>query len=206
MIKTAIDQALIEADEKNISGAEITPFLLKRLHEITGGESVASNVALIKNNAALAAQIALSHSQQNTTQKPETIKKAEQAKKITIIGGAAVDIISQSNTIEPGSMNSHVGHIVMHEGGSTRNVAECIGRLGLGSDLTFIAGVGDDDKQLIIKNSLERVGISSKGLCEKKGERSAAFTGILDKNGDFFCGVADMEVLEFIPQSHLNLF
>ena len=94
----------------------------------------------------------------------------------------------------------------MHEGGSTRNVAECIGRLGLGHELTFISGVGDDDKQLFIQNSLERVGISSKGLCEKKGERSAAFTGILDKNGDFFCGVADMEVLEFIPQSHLDMF
>ena len=52
---------------------------------------------------------------------------------------------------------------------------------------------------MFIRNSLEKVGISSQGLCEKKGERSAAFTGILDKNGDFFCGVADMEVLEFIP-------
>jgi len=29
---------------------------------------------------------------------------------------------------------------------------------------------------------------------------------VLDKFGDFFCGVADMGVLEFIPRSHLNLF
>ena len=89
------------------------------------------------------------------------------ARKITIIGGAAVDIISQSDSIEPGSNNSHVGKIVMHEGGSTRNVAECIGRLGLGNELTFISGVGSDDKQLLIRNSLEKVGISSSGLCEK---------------------------------------
>ena len=151
-------------------------------------------------------QIALANTQTNIQQVAVEITKQESARKITIIGGAAVDIISQSNTIEPGSGNSHIGTIVMHEGGSTRNVAECIGRLGLGADVTFIAGVGDDDKQLIIKNSLERVGISSSGLCEKKGERTGAFTGILDKNGDFFCGVADMEVLEFIPQSHLDLF
>ena len=94
----------------------------------------------------------------------------------------------------------------MREGGSARNLAECIGRLGLGNDVTFIAGVGDDEKALILRNSLERVGISSKGLCEKKGERTAMFNGVLDKNGDFFCGVADMKVLEFIPQSHLDLF
>ena len=45
-----------------------------------------------------------------------------------------------------GSANSHVGTITMNEGGSTRNVAECLGRLGLGSELTFISAVGDDDK------------------------------------------------------------
>ena len=30
------------------------------------------------------------------------------------------------------------------------------------------------------------------------------FTGVLDKNGDFFCGVADMSVLEYIPPAHLD--
>ena len=55
-------------------------------------------------------------------------------------------------------------------------------------------------------NSLSKVGISTDSLCVKKGDRTAAFTGVLDKNGDFFCGVADMGVLEFIPKSHLDLF
>lgn len=94
----------------------------------------------------------------------------------------------------------------MNEGGSTRNVAECLGRLGLGSDITFVASVGDDDKKSFIVNSLERVGVSADSLLVKKGERTAAFTGVLDKNGDFFCGVADMGVLEYIPRVHLDLF
>ena len=63
-----------------------------------------------------------------------------------MIGGAAVDIISQSDTITKGSANSHVGTITMNEGGSTRNTVECLGRLGLGYDVTFISAVGDDDK------------------------------------------------------------
>lgn len=94
----------------------------------------------------------------------------------------------------------------MNEGGSTRNVAECLGRLGLGTDVTFVAAVGDDDKKSFIINSLVRVGVPADSLLVKKGERTAAFTGVLDKNGDFFCGVADMEVLEFIPRAHLDLF
>lgn len=127
-------------------------------------------------------------------------------RKITIIGGAAVDIISQSNSIEKGSSNSHVGTITMNEGGSTRNLAECLGRLNLAKDVTFISAVGDDDKQSFIVNSLQKVGISTDGLYVKQGARTAAFTGVLDKNGDFFCGVADMDVLEFVPKSHLDAF
>ena len=46
-IKEAIASALAEADEKKVSGAEITPFLLKRVAELSGGESLASNIELI---------------------------------------------------------------------------------------------------------------------------------------------------------------
>ena len=50
---------MIEANEQQIAGAEITPFLLKRIHELTEGESGASNVELIKNNARIGSQIAI---------------------------------------------------------------------------------------------------------------------------------------------------
>ncbi len=54
----AIKQALEDAHQQNISGAAVTPFLLKRVNELTGGESLTSNIALIKNNAFIAAKIA----------------------------------------------------------------------------------------------------------------------------------------------------
>jgi pseudouridine-5'-phosphate glycosidase len=57
-METFIQQALKEAAETGISGKEVTPFLLKRIAENTGGESLEANIALIKNNAALAARIA----------------------------------------------------------------------------------------------------------------------------------------------------
>ena len=48
-----------EAQEKKIHGKELTPFLLARISELTEQKSMATNLALLLNNARLAAQIAL---------------------------------------------------------------------------------------------------------------------------------------------------
>lgn len=53
-----IDQALKAAAEKNIHGQAVTPFLLQRVSELTGGKSLGANLALLLNNARLAGQIA----------------------------------------------------------------------------------------------------------------------------------------------------
>ena len=92
----------------------------------------------------------------------------------------------------------------MNVGGTTRNVAECLGRLGLGANLTFVSNVGDDEFSGFVKSSLTSVGVSAEYLFVKESERTAAFTGLLDKNGEFMCGVADMTVLEYIPVAHLE--
>ncbi len=57
VINDAIEKALAMANEQGIKGKEITPFLLKNIVEITGGDSLESNIALILNNAALGAEI-----------------------------------------------------------------------------------------------------------------------------------------------------
>ncbi len=61
VINRAIDQALREAEEHRVKGKEMTPFLLARIVEITGGDSLASNIALVLSNAALAARIAVAY-------------------------------------------------------------------------------------------------------------------------------------------------
>ena len=55
-----IDQANREAREKEIHGKDLTPFLLERITELTKGKSMRANLALLLNNARLAAQIAKS--------------------------------------------------------------------------------------------------------------------------------------------------
>ena len=57
-INAAIDQAIAESVEKGIHGKETTPFLLARVAELTGGNSLTSNIRLVYNNAKIAAQTA----------------------------------------------------------------------------------------------------------------------------------------------------
>ena len=60
-INAAIDQAISECNAKGIHGKETTPFLLARVAELTGGDSLASNIRLVYNNAKVAAQTAVAY-------------------------------------------------------------------------------------------------------------------------------------------------
>ena len=57
-INVAIDKAVTEAKQQGIQGKETTPFLLARIKDLTGGDSLASNIQLVLNNARLAARTA----------------------------------------------------------------------------------------------------------------------------------------------------
>lgn len=59
MINNAIEKALKNAESKKIAGKELTPYLLSVLNSATGGESLKANIALVKNNAELAAKISV---------------------------------------------------------------------------------------------------------------------------------------------------
>ncbi len=55
-VESAIERALLEME--GMRGKAVTPFLLRRVSELTGGESLAANLALLLNNARVAAQLA----------------------------------------------------------------------------------------------------------------------------------------------------
>lgn len=58
VINNAIDTAIKDAERQGIKGKETTPFLLSKVKELTGGDSLESNIALVYNNARLGAHIA----------------------------------------------------------------------------------------------------------------------------------------------------
>lgn len=58
MIEPLIESAIKKAEQNNISGKALTPFLLAEVAQLTKGKSLAANIALIKNNARLGAELA----------------------------------------------------------------------------------------------------------------------------------------------------
>ncbi|MBP2300016.1 pseudouridine-5'-phosphate glycosidase [Azospirillum picis] len=66
-MEQAVAQALADADSKGIKGKDITPHLLAALERITGGRSLAANIALIRNNARVAAEVAAAYARGERT-------------------------------------------------------------------------------------------------------------------------------------------
>ncbi|MGF9693835.1 pseudouridine-5'-phosphate glycosidase [Rhizobium sp. 0TCS1.26] len=60
-IDGTIADAVREAEQRGIGRKELTPFLLSRINELSNGESLKANIALVKNNAALAARMAVAY-------------------------------------------------------------------------------------------------------------------------------------------------
>lgn len=57
-VASAIERAVVEAAAQGVHGKKLTPFLLARVAELTGGRSKAANLALLRNNARVAAEVA----------------------------------------------------------------------------------------------------------------------------------------------------
>lgn len=58
LVETAVQQSLKELQEQHIGGRDVTPFVLKRVNEITQGKSLQANLALVKHNTLVASQVA----------------------------------------------------------------------------------------------------------------------------------------------------
>ncbi|ORZ11350.1 Indigoidine synthase A like protein-domain-containing protein [Lobosporangium transversale] len=153
LVGKAIDIAVKEAHEQNIFGKESTPFLLKRVNELTGGGSLKSNIALVKQNVSVAARIAKdlstlkAHSVGQTrsfSTSSRYMRRNESIQRPTmVIGGAVVDITATAhNTMLDSMLNSSFPGVTrISLGGVGRNVAEGISRLDP-SGCVFVSAVG----------------------------------------------------------------
>ena len=97
LIENAIKESLIEANNLNIKGKQVTPFLLERINQITKGKSLGSNLALIKNNARTSAKIAielkkLENNKPTKNNNSTTCQvNSPNKKQIVVIGGLNLD-------------------------------------------------------------------------------------------------------------------
>ena len=201
IVEEAIQAALLESETLQISGRDVTPFVLKRVAEQTSGASLQSNIALIQNNAKVGADIAIAIAEQKNQQpiilqahqltfNPTTNKSPSS---ILVMGGAVVDRIAKPST----SLVLHTsnpGTCTTSDGGVGRNIAEALSRLG--TTVTFLTAVGDNDPDGLIVQRLERVQHITTRVPH---HRTATYLSILTDKGDLHTAVADMTVLSFIP-------
>ena len=57
-LEAILDESLLEAERRQIAGREVTPFLLSRMQQQSEGATLRANIALLENNACVAAEIA----------------------------------------------------------------------------------------------------------------------------------------------------
>ena len=203
-VENAIQDALRLASDRGIVGQALTPFILKTVADQTEGESLRSNISLVKNNASVGADIAIaiSERQSNTfilgNSNATTIQDdMSLPSKVIVIGGAVIDIVAKpaegrrliAGTSNPGSCREA-------DGGVGRNVAEVLGRLGCRPVL--YTAVGDDDRgRGLMKRFVEMGGMDRSHVVPSIG--TATYLAVLDGSGDLNNAVADMKVFEHMP-------
>ncbi|CAO4372600.1 unnamed protein product [Caenorhabditis nigoni] len=161
LIQSAIDQAVREAIEQNISSQQVTPFILARVNEITRGASMKTNIALLENNASIAGRLAaklcdrrpiaiskMNRNQSSMASKPNVVS----------IGAAIVDFEAITNEDVKDDGGSYNGRVVQRMGGVARNHAEALGRLGCES--IFISAIGDDQNGQFFRQNSEKIDIT----------------------------------------------
>ena len=186
-IDKALETALREVSEKEIGGKEATPYLLQRMNELTGGESLRSNIALVRNNAAVGAKIAVAASRN----KHHRRSFATSARPL-VVGGSTMDVVSTSSgALTIGTSN--IGVVTHSHGGAGRNVCEAMGRLA--ARPLFISVLGDDDAGSAIIDGLAGANVDASGVIISRG-RTAVYNAVLDGDGDLVAAIADMDIME----------
>ncbi|KAK6030027.1 kinase, PfkB family [Ostertagia ostertagi] len=162
IIENAVQVALDEAKSKNIVSKDVTPFLLARVNQLTGGESMRINIGLLQNNARIGGRLArlLSDSGlprtsvvKKPTQQDSTTKKRP---KIVVVGATIVDVEAISNENVKDDGGSYPGEFKQRCGGDSSNV-EVIKDLptakymsvNVGGEVRFgISAIGDIVKEI----------------------------------------------------------
>ncbi|EGZ27936.1 hypothetical protein PHYSODRAFT_343685 [Phytophthora sojae] len=216
VINEAIELGLKEVVEKNIHGQAVTPYLLKRVNEITQGVSLTSNIDLVNNNATVGSQVACAlFDLENgavvdpTTKTEYSIPVAKKSsstksgdrKRVLVVGGLVLDIISSSaSPLIRGTSN--IGTIKQSSGGVGRNIAECLHRLRL--DPLLVSSVGNDAPGSVLLENLKKLGLDTSGITVSDKLATAVYSAVLDSTGDMDAAIADMSAFESIESSSIS--
>ncbi|EKM83921.1 hypothetical protein AGABI1DRAFT_110531 [Agaricus bisporus var. burnettii JB137-S8] len=234
MIQGLVNQAIAESEANGMSkrGKDVTPWLLARVVELTKGESMESNMALLRNTARVGGQIAnqyakLASGRNNLATSVTPLPAEEPAAGVgsagpgieedvalppadlIIIGSAAVDITAQTMTDSDTRLSQHStspGKVSLSLGGVARNVAEASHRILAAQEHAtsslLVAPVGEDVLGKLLFEETQRLGMRTDGFL-KSDKRTAVCNMVLDNTGNLVGGVADMDITQAITDEQI---
>lgn len=186
VVQDGVNAALRELEEAKgrVRAGEVTPFLLRRVTELTGGASLKANIALARNNAATAARVSVEICRVRALIAGEDVTGGWQGVEVVVVGGIAVDITCEGRKgarLQLGVSNR--GQITERVGGVGKNIAEVATRVGK-ARTTFFSAVGDDERGGFARRALVSVGVDVRGIKTIAGARTAACCVVHDENGE----------------------
>lgn len=231
-VEEAVQQALSEARQQEIRGKEVTPFVLRRVNELTGGKSLEANLALIRNNAKVGSLIAVSLSklrnvgqsgrnprpprklsalpareEVNPSRKDVTTALKENMDPLksrpVVIGGTNVDFIAKAaNENLVLGGQTNPGRVYQTFGGVGRNLADALSRLG--TDPLFISAVGSDRLSESVLRYCSHMDL--RGINRLQGHSTATYCAFISDRGELSLGLGDFDIHQQITERHLSGF
>ena len=231
IINAAIEEALVNADRDRIDGARLTPYILAAIEKSTGGKSLDANVALVKNNAKVASNIAkelskITEGPANSLWKRKNNvyhtkvssstsafegdalwsidNNARNENDVLIFGGAVVDNVSTCT--EHMILNSsNPGKLISTVGGVGRNIAIALAKLEGNYTLGMITCIGRDDAGAKVLRDLSSNRIDTSKTKIKCGLTTATYNAVHEgTSGNLVVAVADMHIFNEIDAVYIN--
>eukprot|EP00178_Gracilaria_changii_P008863 TRINITY_DN264_c0_g1_i1.p2 TRINITY_DN264_c0_g1~~TRINITY_DN264_c0_g1_i1.p2 ORF type:complete len:432 (+),score=71.58 TRINITY_DN264_c0_g1_i1:5619-6914(+) len=181
LIRAAEQRALAELSGHKLASNQVTPFLLKRVAELTDGVSVQANVALAENNVAVAARVAV-HLSRIERASTCTSRTDSSSPHVLVVGGTALDIhCDAASTLC--AHTSNIGAIRVCAGGVGRNIAHAAATHGK-AKVTFVSCVGDDAAADTLLRFMKEEHMDTTYIRRYTAKRSGVVCVVHDHRGD----------------------
>ena len=219
-IDGVINEALRLAEEKNVTGKHLTPFMLQTLYDKTNGASAKCNVTFVKNNTVLGSKIAselclFKGGKKSLVQPPFEPTKHEYTATATaaapvnpnavVIGSVAMDTMCQFAAEKIKFGDSNPGRIAKGSiGGVGFNVALAASCCESSHPVVLISALNKDDNagEFILKQ-FDRYSMPKEGLIHMPSESTAQYISMHDSKGGLALACADMNIIEKIPSDQV---
>ncbi|KAI8505367.1 hypothetical protein Bbelb_165560 [Branchiostoma belcheri] len=213
-VEDAIQRAVEQAREEGVRGDKVTPYILGKVDKLTQGKSLAANIALMENNAAVGSQLAwaLSHRRRkhyhnlptsNLQAKTPQADVLIKSNKPVVVGASVVDFVAKTKDpeVKLGGM-TNPGTLTQSFGGVGRNVADCMSRLG--AMPLLVSAVGNDPHAASFYIYSTHMDVS--GVSQLEDQRTATYCAVLNGDGELVLGVGDMDINNRISPDLVSKF